>query len=694
MPPIHTSEWRVVVLLLLAAAATVDAALFSSPKNQQASQQQQQQQQLSLTLERIHSSKARWPSSFVSVIQQLEKEAVVNNAKEDKVEEEVDEEEQVDPEDEADSESSSSSSSSSSPVMIRAACLLSSQTLTRQELNQVRQVLLGIPMVPDTTTTDREESDDAVVDSMLSMPDHVPVAGFCSRLSSSSSQQQQQSQQRLIGCVCLPQTFGELASCLVATQGQVVFVPSRQDLARGEGLLESLAPVLQMLLLLSSSSGVSTTAKLTVVLPSSSSMMMMMDHKALALAKEQFLMAVEPILSTLVHPNKAAGNENNGNGNSNNSYYSSKPISTLSDIFGQGVDFVSLDQAPQSVWLSSSSSSHTDSAVVAVTTDLTVLNQAASEWPSRPFPGGGTTTTLSPREIAAARLLTPHVKRIVDDCFETVQQATQHHPIVGHLSSSSNDTTTTKLIPAFGELCTAALHSAISEWDQVVSSSTTTRAVATSRTAQSLKAQLLDSLSWQLQGLVQQQLRLQHLQSMTELSTRFSKLLLGPHLARDLHKAAQEQIRDFSHAAHQLSFASSWSSSSSCSVDWVGPAKTQFIRAVQERQQSALLNARASGKFRPLPRQGITVGLHWLLPKPFGNDYRQEPWMVHATDNLVYVPRNAKLMDVPQSSSSSSSSTTDETATTTTDDGSTAVYDWRNQIIPHPSGNELIYTQQ
>jgi hypothetical protein len=48
-----------------------------------------------------------------------------------------------------------------------------------------------------------------------------------------------------------------------------------------------------------------------------------------------------------------------------------------------------------------------------------------------------------------------------------------------------------------------------------------------------------------------------------------------------------------------------------------------------------LYAARADGKFKPLPRKVFTLGLHWLLTKSFGNDYRQEPWMIHTNDDLM-----------------------------------------------------------
>ena len=83
-----------------------------------------------------------------------------------------------------------------------------------------------------------------------------------------------------------------------------------------------------------------------------------------------------------------------------------------------------------------------------------------------------------------------------------------------------------------------------------------------------------------------------------------------------------------------------------------------------------LQNAKAAGKFKPLPRKGVTMGFHWLLPKPFGNDYRLEPWQVHAKDDLVYTPKD-KITDVSK------------------EDVMTG--DWRDNVVPCPTANEMMY---
>ena len=101
-------------------------------------------------------------------------------------------------------------------------------------------------------------------------------------------------------------------------------------------------------------------------------------------------------------------------------------------------------------------------------------------------------------------------------------------------------------------------------------------------------------------------------------------------------------------------------------------AKAIYQSRLQEFCSQRLLAARAGGQFKPVPRKGVTIGMHWLLPKPFGNDYRQEPWMVQATDNLVYIPQD-KITDVSPEDVASG--------------------DWRSKVVPSPTGNEMIYMQ-
>jgi hypothetical protein len=102
------------------------------------------------------------------------------------------------------------------------------------------------------------------------------------------------------------------------------------------------------------------------------------------------------------------------------------------------------------------------------------------------------------------------------------------------------------------------------------------------------------------------------------------------------------------------------------------PSKMAFSRMIKDYCAERPLAAWASGAYRPPPRKGVTVGFHWLLPKPLGNDYRQEPWMVHAMDNLVYVPKD-KVTDVSPEEVNTG--------------------DWRRKIVPSPASPDRVFMQ-
>ena len=84
---------------------------------------------------------------------------------------------------------------------------------------------------------------------------------------------------------------------------------------------------------------------------------------------------------------------------------------------------------------------------------------------------------------------------------------------------------------------------------------------------------------------------------------------------------------------------------------------------LSEHNADRLKAAKASGQFKPVPRKGVTVGMHWLLPKPFGNNYQQEPHLTRSADDLVYAPVDG-LTDVSGSEIRSG--------------------DWRRGVVPAP----------
>lgn len=106
-----------------------------------------------------------------------------------------------------------------------------------------------------------------------------------------------------------------------------------------------------------------------------------------------------------------------------------------------------------------------------------------------------------------------------------------------------------------------------------------------------------------------------------------------------MREAADSSVREFGSAVKKLRAVKSATSYGS----WMSNADqiTSLRNQLAEHNAERLKAARASGQFKPVPRKGVTVGFHRLLPKPFGNDYRQGPHATHTADDLVTLPSTA-----------------------------------------------------
>jgi len=255
-------------------------------------------------------------------------------------------------------------------------------------------------------------------------------------------------------------------------------------------------------------------------------------------------------------------------------------------------------------------------------------------------------STSSPVDLAAARLFQPAVVKAAKTALLRVADA-----------CVNPETSEPQVVPDFGKLCSAAIRMAQEELAESAEGK-----VSSARTAGVVRANLAADLATPLAALFDQQLELLTATSMTQLQGALSKLLVSPRLAADMDACVAKTAAAFDKAAKQLECSEL---PAFCKA---APAKAKLVRAMKLFCKQRLDKAQAGGQFRPVPRKGVTLGFHWLLPKPFGNDYRQEPWQVHATDNMVYVPRD-KITDV------------------------NANEDWRQQIVPSPIGNDMLYMQ-
>lgn len=259
---------------------------------------------------------------------------------------------------------------------------------------------------------------------------------------------------------------------------------------------------------------------------------------------------------------------------------------------------------------------------------------------SSPMAFISSSSNMSPKDLAAARKLGPAARKALDTAIERIKTI-----------SDDNQS----IVPDFGELCGAATKRAFEELEEAAVSP----AVSSSAVGKQIQANLRDELKGELADLAEGQLDLLQEACFVDFKAKLSKLRISPVLATDMENVVKESVADFVKRAKSMPIGTA-------------DAKVIFQTRLQEFCSERLLAARAGGQFKPAPRKGITIGMHWLLPKPFGNDYRQEPWMVQATDNLVYIPPD-KVTDVSPEDVASG--------------------DWRSKIVPAPTGNEMIYMQ-
>ena len=246
---------------------------------------------------------------------------------------------------------------------------------------------------------------------------------------------------------------------------------------------------------------------------------------------------------------------------------------------------------------------------------------------------------LSNAELATARLLGPKARAAHDAAMSTVAE------IVAEST----------LVVEFGSLCDAAINRALQDLDMKTVSSPL---------AQKIQAQLKDDLYAELGEVFESQLKELRRVSFDSFKKDLSQLRITPTLATDMESVVQKSIDAFNKASKSLvAKGSKWCTAA---------AKGLFALQLKEFCSDRLMVAKASGQFRPIPRKGVTVGFHWLLPKPFGNDFRLDPWMLQSAENLIYVPPD-KLSEVSPDEVESG--------------------DWRDKVIPNPSVRDMVYTQ-
>jgi len=454
------------------------------------------------------------------------------------------------------------------------------------------------------------------------------------------------------------ETPSEAMSTVMACGNTIVYLCSKTDLERGEGLFHTLAPAIEAIIknkqqissfstgggeALSSSAGLDTNVNqgveeepstLIVILPCSSNDRTEKDLLQNKLEKE---------LATIL-PNLVLGSATND----------LKAI--FKKIIYLGEDEESTEEILEQL-CSPSSTLRRDptlatSAVATVAKATFTLDSLflASTAPSDEL-------SLSAETLAATRTLLPLQRAAFETGLDAVKTRTRADD---EGTSSSSE----QLIGNYGQLCDAALKRALDSFDSAASSSS-----SSSSTVKRLRNELQESLLTEYEVMYEQQLKELKLAMFEKFRRDLSKIKVSPNLVHSLQEVRTDSAKEFSSILKKIqgsktSTTSNWSSLGNA-------AKADFAKSMKEYCHDRLQAAKASGAYRPIPRKGVAIGLHWILPKPFGSDACFQPMAEREyRRNFVYHPDKAEV-------------TPDEVK-----EGSGA---WRSKIVPNPAGSDMIF---
>jgi hypothetical protein len=449
-------------------------------------------------------------------------------------------------------------------------------------------------------------------------------------------------------------SVSEICATVVACGGSVVYVADSVDLGRGEGLFHHLGPALERLLAFrvqrvsaSSADGqeepVSSSHR-----PSTLIVVMngVKDEREMKMARKQWESAASQMLSSIIQPSrgllpKATKLEDIFD---RIEYLSSSETDVEKQLCPAGGS-VSSPSSPSARGPSEVASSVSDVVNAGLVEDLGPVVELASKVPVKQK----CIRLTNPIDLAAARVLGPIAQSALKECLDTV-----------HTSTGLDGST---LVPEFGALCDASIRRALDTFDTAIGSTFKKSAIA-----KRIRSDLQENLYSEMGDRYELQVAALKEYAFANFRAKLNKLRISPNLPDLMKAAAESSLAEFALAVKKLrrvSHATSYGSWMT-NADQITSLKHQFAEHNAERLKAA----RASGQFKPVPRKGITLGFHWLLPKPFGNDYRQEPHLTHTADDLVYAPVDG-ITDVAGVDIKSG--------------------DWRKGVVPAPSGGEMMY---
>ena len=438
----------------------------------------------------------------------------------------------------------------------------------------------------------------------------------------------------------------EVSSTVVACGGTVVYVADMVDLGRGEGLFDYLGPALERLLAFRALAEQSESETLK---NRPSTLIVVFNgvetKSEMAAATKLWESAASQMLSAIIQPRGISKATKLEDVFDRIEYLSSTEKDVDMHLCPAG-GRVSAPGSPSSVHPSDVASSVSDVVNAGLVENLGPVVEMVATVPVKQ----ACPRLTNPVDLAAARLLGPLANKALSDCLDTIHAAT------------GKDGST--LVPEFGALCDAAIHRALDTIDSKIGKKS---GFKKSPIAKRIRADLQENLYAEMGDIYDLQVSALKESAFAGFRAKLNKLRISPNLPDQMKEAAESSIKEFASAVKKLRVPratafGSWMSN----ADQISSLRNQFAEHNAERLKAA----RASGQFKPVPRKGVTIGMHWLLPKPFGNDYRQEPHLTHTADDLVYAPVDG-ITDVSGSEIRTG--------------------DWRRGVVPAPSSGEMMY---
>lgn len=547
---------------------------------------------------------------------------------------------------------------------ISTATILTSKSVTSTDRTNLFKLLFP---EDDTADEDEEEEDfgnePTVIGKKFGSDDEDGIGIIVANPSSSAAKS---SAQDIASCA---------AMTVLATHGTVIFVVDSTDLKRGEGLFRELAPAIESLLKQKYEEFKTSnedkdegeeesekSSELIVIFQDATS------QAKLEQAKSQFQQIASKMLTTIVRPSTT-----------------SSDVQSLEQVFDT-VEYMSTDSMESVLtntlvegkgqllepWDAASSVAQ----AVGTTNPLSSLSILSSNY-----------NLQSPTDIATARILGSASRKAYRDAIERLEDITGGNPMT-YSKKGDDGENEMVLVPDFGSLCDAILSKALQDFESSVAGN---RALRSSPVFRRKRSDFMESLLEEVGEFYDAQLDLLNKASFESFQKGLSTLRLSPNLPQDMEQVVTDTVKQFAKkskglrpikfkAATSKSSSGGGSSLSTGGDEWSSPitAKNNLKNQLNEYCAERLKVARMSGQYKPLPRKGVTVGLHWLLPKPFGNDYRQNPTDIYR-GNLIYSPSNSAQGNV--------------ISEVNPEEVKKGTGDWRRSIVPVPSGTEMMFNR-